>query len=62
MALEGVDERQQRGEVARHAGKHVVEQFIGERDAAGPGVLRLAGIIRQETASACVAEKANEEP
>lgn len=48
----------------RDGGEEVAQLYLvfADRDAAGPGVLRLADIIRQETASACVAEKANEEP
>jgi DNA-binding transcriptional LysR family regulator len=46
----------------RDGGEEVAQLYLvfADRDAAGPGVLRLAEIIREETASACVAEKANE--
>lgn len=48
----------------RDGGEEVAQLYLvfADRDAAGPGVLRLAEIIREETASACVAERANEEP
>jgi DNA-binding transcriptional LysR family regulator len=46
----------------RDGGEGMAQMYLifADRDAVGPGVLRLAEIIRQETASACIQEGADE--
>lgn len=48
----------------RDGGEGMAQMYLvfADRDAAGPGLLRLADILRQETAAACVVEESREKP